>query len=53
MPQMSPMSWMTLMLFFILMFLVMIILNYFFINNLYLQNSPLMKKQKTWMNWKW
>nr|YP_009725888.1 ATP synthase F0 subunit 8 [Dianemobius fascipes]QHQ73085.1 ATP synthase F0 subunit 8 [Dianemobius fascipes] len=53
MPQMSPMSWMTLMLFFIMMILIMVTLNYFLINYSSPRKIIFKKKQNANMNWKW
>nr|ARH53795.1 ATP synthase F0 subunit 8 [Curculio elephas] len=52
MPQMSPMSWLTLYFMFIIIFLLMIILNYYsFLYNP--KNKLNLKKNKNLINWKW
>nr|ALO77588.1 ATP synthase F0 subunit 8 [Scraptia sp. SCR01] len=51
MPQMSPLNWISLMLFFLLIYIIINILNYF---SLIYTNKLSFKKNKTinW-NWKW
>nr|QAT19786.1 ATP synthase F0 subunit 8 [Curculio sp. SZ-2019]QGA70764.1 ATP synthase F0 subunit 8 [Eucryptorrhynchus scrobiculatus]QGA70765.1 ATP synthase F0 subunit 8 [Eucryptorrhynchus scrobiculatus] len=52
MPQMAPMSWLSMYILFIFMFLLMIILNYFTFLY-YPNNKKLNKSFKKKMNWKW
>nr|YP_010248507.1 ATP synthase F0 subunit 8 [Turanogryllus eous]QTK22271.1 ATP synthase F0 subunit 8 [Turanogryllus eous] len=52
MPQMAPMSWVSLMMFFIMMLIIMMTLNYFIIQ----PSIPNMKQympKTNLMNWKW
>nr|AYU71323.1 ATP synthase F0 subunit 8 [Scirtes sp. 2 ACP-2013] len=52
MPQMAPMSWLNLLIYFVLIFLLLNLLNYF----LYMKSNKQIssfKKNKISMNWKW
>nr|QWZ46430.1 ATP synthase F0 subunit 8 [Stenomorpha obovata] len=52
MPQMAPLNWLTLMMFFIAVFITFNIMNYFsFMNIIEPKKSSTMKKFK--INWKW
>nr|YP_009947897.1 ATP synthase F0 subunit 8 [Aclees cribratus]QOH97065.1 ATP synthase F0 subunit 8 [Aclees cribratus]QZI85937.1 ATP synthase F0 subunit 8 [Aclees taiwanensis] len=51
MPQMAPMSWLTLYLFFSFLFLMSMILNYYMF--LYSPKTKLLKESKKIINWKW
>nr|YP_009353584.1 ATP synthase F0 subunit 8 [Curculio davidi]AQX92155.1 ATP synthase F0 subunit 8 [Curculio davidi] len=52
MPQMAPMSWLTLYFIFIMIFVLMIIMNYY--SFLYSTNNNFTKKtNKKLINWKW
>nr|AYR05301.1 ATP synthase F0 subunit 8 [Coleoptera sp. ACP-2013] len=53
MPQMAPMSWLTLYILFILMFMLMIILNYYTFMYSPKNNNKYNKKNKIILNWKW
>nr|AXS65179.1 ATP synthase F0 subunit 8 [Coleoptera sp. 13 KM-2017] len=52
MPQMAPLNWLTLMIFFISILLMFNTLNYFSFNYLPKKNKTSEKKLKT-INWKW
>nr|WRK67341.1 ATP synthase F0 subunit 8 [Halter nutans] len=53
MPQMSPLSWWTLMLFFVLMLIMICIMNYFImINKPLLKDNNISAKNPT-LTWKW
>nr|AOY39828.1 ATP synthase F0 subunit 8 [Pityogenes trepanatus] len=54
MPQMAPMSWLTLFILFTMLFLLTIILNFFFLKNNSINNKTLFKN-KAYLNkyWKW
>nr|YP_010925941.1 ATP synthase F0 subunit 8 [Thelaira chrysopruinosa]WKF19262.1 ATP synthase F0 subunit 8 [Thelaira chrysopruinosa] len=53
MPQMAPMNWLSLFIFFFLMFIIFNMMNYFF----FFTNKPMLKfsfmKNKKLLNWKW
>nr|ALO76959.1 ATP synthase F0 subunit 8 [Scraptia sp. SCR03] len=51
MPQMSPLNWLTLMIFFIMIFILFNNLNYF--NFLYKNKSSSLSKKFSSYNWKW
>nr|QVM79195.1 ATP synthase F0 subunit 8 [Tsivoka simplicicollis] len=51
MPQMAPLNWLTLFLFFSFTFLIFNSMNYFGI--LYTTKKDKIKKMKTSYNWKW
>nr|ARH54120.1 ATP synthase F0 subunit 8 [Brachyta interrogationis] len=51
MPQMAPLNWLTLFLFFIIIFLIFNSLNYFIF--LYKIKSKISSKNKILFNWKW
>nr|WRO44926.1 ATP synthase F0 subunit 8 [Themus luteipes] len=52
MPQMAPLSWLNLFIFFIAVFLIFNSLNYFFFNKPCIShNKTIMKKNN--YNWKW
>nr|UMB89176.1 ATP synthase F0 subunit 8 [Coptodryas elegans] len=51
MPQMAPIMWISLYLFFTALFLLMCILNYFIF--LYTPNIKTTMKNKLMLNWKW
>nr|QLY90217.1 ATP synthase F0 subunit 8 [Hydraena gracilis] len=51
MPQMAPMNWLMLFMYFISMFLLMNSLNYFMF--LYNPQNKLIKKYNIKINWKW
>nr|QVM79299.1 ATP synthase F0 subunit 8 [Teledapalpus zolotichini] len=51
MPQMAPMNWLILFLFFIIMFFIINSLNYYIFLYDIKKNNNIMKKMK--MNWKW
>nr|AML26232.1 ATP synthase F0 subunit 8 [Scirtidae sp. BMNH 1274304] len=51
MPQMAPLNWLMLFMYFILLFLMFCIMNYSFIN--YSPTSSKIKKLIKNMNWKW
>nr|AXS65193.1 ATP synthase F0 subunit 8 [Staphylinoidea sp. 1 KM-2017] len=51
MPQMAPMNWMILFLFFIMIFMLFNSLNYFCF--LYTPKSTIAKKKTMYINWKW
>nr|ALO77648.1 ATP synthase F0 subunit 8 [Anaspis sp. ANA01] len=51
MPQMAPLNWLTLMLYFILIFLTFNIMNFYSFS--YKNNSSSKTKSKTSTNWKW
>nr|YP_010946885.1 ATP synthase F0 subunit 8 [Sorineuchora formosana]WGO57642.1 ATP synthase F0 subunit 8 [Sorineuchora formosana] len=52
MPQMMPLSWLTLYLFFIIVFILFNTIN-FFINMPKINKTPSMKNIKKSLNWKW
>nr|UPX88658.1 ATP synthase F0 subunit 8 [Hydraena nigrita] len=51
MPQMAPMNWLMLFMYFIMMFLLMNSLNYFLF--LYSPKNKTMTKLNNMINWKW
>nr|APX40866.1 ATP synthase F0 subunit 8 [Phyllotreta foudrasi] len=51
MPQMMPMNWLILMMYFILFFYLILIMNYYFINYQPLKNN--LTKNKLNYSWKW
>nr|AYW52340.1 ATP synthase F0 subunit 8 [Entiminae sp. ACP-2013] len=51
MPQMAPINWLTLYIFFMMIFLIFIILNYYSFN--YIPKITKMKKNNIKLNWKW
>nr|WRO44718.1 ATP synthase F0 subunit 8 [Cyrebion subrufolineatus] len=52
MPQMAPLSWLNLFIFFIFVFLIFNSLNYFYFNNPSISKSnKMINKMK--INWKW
>nr|ARH53951.1 ATP synthase F0 subunit 8 [Nacerdes carniolica] len=51
MPQMAPLNWLTLMLYFIFIFLLFNFMNYY--SFLYLNKSLFNKKMIIKFNWKW
>nr|YP_010576537.1 ATP synthase F0 subunit 8 [Oulema tristis]UZN44091.1 ATP synthase F0 subunit 8 [Oulema tristis] len=51
MPQMAPLNWITLMIYFILLFYMFNMLNYFI--NVYTPLKSKMSKKSTHLNWKW
>nr|AWN56095.1 ATP synthase F0 subunit 8 [Anthonomus grandis] len=51
MPQMAPLSWLSLYLYFFLLFIISIILNYYMF--LYEPKISHMKSNKININWKW
>nr|ARH54341.1 ATP synthase F0 subunit 8 [Cyrtanaspis phalerata] len=51
MPQMAPLNWLTLMIFFIFTFLIFNILNYYFF--MYKNSSSFKTKKIIKLNWKW
>nr|QUB07166.1 ATP synthase F0 subunit 8 [Sagra femorata] len=51
MPQMSPLSWLILMMFFITTLMLVNTMNYF--NVSYYPNKYSMKNQNYYINWKW
>nr|QEG58683.1 ATP synthase F0 subunit 8 [Oberea yaoshana] len=51
MPQMAPLKWLTLFLFFIMIFILFNIMNYYNLN--YLPSQKMMMKIKSSYNWKW
>nr|UJG45296.1 ATP synthase F0 subunit 8 [Beris vallata] len=54
MPQMAPISWLTLFIIFTITFIMFNILNYFcFFNNTPQNNSPIKNNLINSMNWKW
>nr|ALO77047.1 ATP synthase F0 subunit 8 [Brentidae sp. GENSP01] len=52
MPQMSPLNWLSLMLFFIMILLWFNSFNYFIFKNIN-KNEFKIKSMKTQLNWKW
>nr|YP_008757559.1 ATP synthase F0 subunit 8 [Batocera lineolata]AEV21654.1 ATP synthase F0 subunit 8 [Batocera lineolata]ATN28875.1 ATP synthase F0 subunit 8 [Batocera lineolata] len=51
MPQMSPISWLTLFIFFLMIFFIFNIMNYYIFNyNIKIQQK---NKKLTLFNWKW
>nr|YP_010471428.1 ATP synthase F0 subunit 8 [Tyraphus nitidus]UVG40767.1 ATP synthase F0 subunit 8 [Tyraphus nitidus] len=51
MPQMAPMNWLMLFIFFIMVFLSFNLMNYFIFN--YKSNKKTIKSNMKKMNWKW
>nr|QEJ81594.1 ATP synthase F0 subunit 8 [Asymmetricata circumdata] len=51
MPQMSPLSWLNLFIYFILIFMIFNTMNYF--SFLYKNKKLNFKSQKKQLNWKW
>nr|ARH54198.1 ATP synthase F0 subunit 8 [Coleoptera sp. 2 AH-2016] len=51
MPQMSPLGWLTLMMFFSIMFMMFNIMNFFYTE--YSLKPKISKMNKTFINWKW
>nr|APX40788.1 ATP synthase F0 subunit 8 [Phyllotreta hemipoda] len=51
MPQMMPMNWLILMIYFILFYFLTLILNYYFIN--YQPKKNLINKNNKVYSWKW
>nr|AYW52314.1 ATP synthase F0 subunit 8 [Anthribidae sp. 9 ACP-2013] len=51
MPQMAPLNWLTLFLFFTLIFLMFNIINYFIFSSSPFMKPKMMNKKK--INWKW
>nr|UZT26963.1 ATP synthase F0 subunit 8 [Euwallacea fornicatus] len=51
MPQMAPISWITLYIFFNLLFILSCIINFY--NFEYTAKTPLINKKSISMNWKW
>nr|ALO77009.1 ATP synthase F0 subunit 8 [Mordellidae sp. GENSP02] len=51
MPQMAPLNWLTLMIFFLLMFLLILTLNYFSFQNKSSKAKSVLTSYK--INWKW
>nr|QWB85860.1 ATP synthase F0 subunit 8 [Ulochaetes vacca] len=51
MPQMAPMNWMILFIYFVMIFFMVNIFNYF--SFCYLKNKKLMIKDSNCYNWKW
>nr|AWN56082.1 ATP synthase F0 subunit 8 [Anthicidae sp. DPP-2018] len=51
MPQMAPLNWLTLMIYFILILMIISSLNYF--SFLYTPKKSIIKKSKFQINWKW
>nr|WRO44744.1 ATP synthase F0 subunit 8 [Habronychus sp. 1 XYG-2024a]WRO45054.1 ATP synthase F0 subunit 8 [Habronychus sp. 2 XYG-2024a] len=53
MPQMAPLSWLNLFIFFIMVFLVFNSLNYFYFNKSFSTSEKKIKTFKNKMSWKW
>nr|AXS66603.1 ATP synthase F0 subunit 8 [Tenebrionoidea sp. 22 KM-2017] len=53
MPQMSPLNWLTLMFFFIMIFIMLKSLNYFSFLYQYKPSSKSLNKKFLLNNWKW
>nr|AEP27571.1 ATP synthase F0 subunit 8 [Melanobaris laticollis] len=51
MPQMSPMNWLTLYIFFVTIYIFIIMINYYMF--LYNTNKKNLSKKISYMNWKW
>nr|WRO45131.1 ATP synthase F0 subunit 8 [Habronychus sp.] len=53
MPQMAPLSWLNLFIFFIMIFLMFNSLNYFYYNKSFTSKEKTIKTLKNKMSWKW
>nr|WRO44731.1 ATP synthase F0 subunit 8 [Falsopodabrus tridentatus] len=53
MPQMAPLSWLNLFIFFIMVFLIFNSLNYFYFNKSFLIQKQNIKTLKNKITWKW
>nr|WRO44990.1 ATP synthase F0 subunit 8 [Asiopodabrus sp. 'cheni'] len=53
MPQMAPLSWLNLFIFFITVFLIFNSLNYFYFNKSFNSKSKSINKNNIKTNWKW
>nr|AML26791.1 ATP synthase F0 subunit 8 [Scarabaeidae sp. BMNH 1274753] len=51
MPQMAPLNWLMLFIYFCMIFMIFNIMNYYMFN--YKIKNILFKKKKSIMNWKW
>nr|WRO45029.1 ATP synthase F0 subunit 8 [Falsopodabrus rolciki] len=53
MPQMAPLSWLNLFIFFITVFLIFNSLNYFYFNKSFSSQKQTIKTLKNKITWKW